>query len=155
MAGPLANSPAAVIRRLLVNKGMGSDPPVADTAAGKGSWPIYYSYMGDKSPDSAIAVYDSEGHLQGRVMIDGETQERHGLQIIVRGAGHDAAYAKARAIADLLDRNVYQNTVSIGAHRYTVQSVGRTSDVLAMGKEPGTKRSLFSINATATLRQVA
>lgn len=148
MAGRLRHQPCAIVRQLLVAKGVGSDPSL------KQSWPVFESGSPDK-PDSAITVYDSTGILQGRIQYNGETQLRHGLQFMIRAAGTTAGGAKAQELADLLDKQVEWNTVSIGNNRYIVQSIGRTSDVLALGKEPGTQRSLFSINATATLRQVA
>lgn len=148
MPGLLQHSPAAIVRRLLINKGAGTDP------TDKQAWPVFDSGEADK-PDSAITVYDTEGHLQGREMIEGETHDFHGIMVQVRAAGHSAGYAKARAIAVLFDKSIYWNTIDIGTSKYTIQSIGRTSDVLALGKEPGTKRNLFTINALATLRQVA
>lgn len=147
MPGALAHSPADIVRKLLIVLELGSEQ-----ASGE-PWPVFAAGEPDK-PDSAITVYDTTGVKQGRIM-QGETQERHGVQVRIRAANHTGGYGKARAIAVALDEDVYQETVTIGNARYLVHSISRTSDVLALGKEsPNSKRSLFTVNGTVMVRQI-
>ena len=86
-------------------------------------------------------------------MIDGERQEHHGFQILVRSPTHLIGFAKARAIAIAMDKDFSPSTkVSVSPNEYAVYNISRR-DVLPIGKEPGTKRSLFSINGTVALRE--
>lgn len=164
MAGLLQHSPADVVRRMLIDLSLGTDPDARPV----GAWPVYASGepgagkpVGTAStaktgvPDSIITVYDTLGRQNGRIQFSGEIQEHHGFQVRVRAAGHSAGYAKARAIADGLDKSVYLRTVAIGASRYLVYAVTRTGDVLALGKEPTSGRRIFTINALVTVRQTA
>ena len=148
MAGRLHHSPAEVIKNLLIDKGMGTDPSMQQ------AWPVFAAGSPDK-PDSAMVCYDSEPYLDGRTMVDGETQLCHGFMVQFRSAGFAGGYDKANAVADFFDRTVYLNSVNIGSAKYLVQSVSRKGDVRHLGKEPGTNRSLFTLNATVTVRQTA
>lgn len=148
MPGTLDHSPADVVRRLLIDLGLGAAPPAASSA-----WPIYTG--GEPNlPDQAITVTDTEGRGHGRDQVTGERQEHHGISIMVRAATFPAGYAKARDVATALDAQ-YQDVTTLGAARYLVHAVTRTSDVFSLGKEsPQSKRSLFSVNALVSLRQL-
>lgn len=148
MPGPLTHSPADVVRRLLIGLGLGNDPPAEP-------WPMYVG--GEPTvPDNVITLYDMLPRLHGREMVTGERQLHHGVMVRVRGTDYNVAYAKANAIAVALDEGVYQETVTISPSRYLVHAADRTGDVLALNKESfETKRSLFTVNALVSLRQVA
>jgi len=146
MSGHLEESPADIIRQLLVDLSLGTEP------SADGSWPIHSTQEPDQ-PDDCITVYDTEGTQDGRSMIDGERFIHFGFQVRVRHAKHETGYHKADDIAMALDKTVYQNTVTIGANTYLVHAVSRKSGPLALGREPGTGRVLFTINAVASIRQ--
>ena len=149
MPGTLTHSPADVLRDLLIGLAVGTAPSAA------GNWPIFVAGEPD-TPDNCITVYDTAGTLEGRSMIDGEKQEHHGIQIRVRANDYPTGYTKARTVATTLDTSVYQNSASIGASVYVVQSVSRTTDVIPLGKEnPLSKRDLFTINALVSLTQTS
>ena len=147
MSGPLTHSPADVIQQLLIDLELGT--AVAD----EGAWPVYASRLPD-TPDPAIAAIDTVGKKQGRTMIDGEVQENPGVQILIRAASSTTGWTKARAIAVALDEEVNLDYVTIDGSVYLVYNVSRTSGPMALGKDvPNSKRNLFSVNATVTLRQ--
>lgn len=147
MSGSLTDSPADIIRTLLINKGLGT------ALADDDDWPIFADGEPD-TPDSVITVYNTVGRQGGRVMPGGERQEHHGVQVRVRDPDSQGGYAKARAIAVAFDESVRLNSVTIGASVYLVHSVSRVGDVFALGKEtPTSKRNLFTINAIVALRQ--
>lgn len=148
MAGLLANSPADIAQALLVSLGVVSNPTLNQ------AWPAYVS-MEPSTPDDCVTVKDTAGKDDGRTMVDGERQEHHGFQVRIRGSTHLEGFAKANAVQIALDQQVLGATVTIGAHTYVVYAVS-TSPVLSLGKEQGTsKRSLFTINCTAALRQIS
>jgi hypothetical protein len=148
MPGSLTHSPADVVRRLVIALGLGNDPPTEP-------WPVYVG--GEPTvPEDVITVYDMLGVNHGREMIGGERQEHHGVMLRFRGREYRATYAKARAVAVALDGDVYLESVAIDASTYRIHCVNRRGDVLALNKESfETKRSLFTINATVMVRQVA
>lgn len=149
MPGLLVDSAASVIRRLLVNLGLGTEPALLGYASG---WPVYATSE-PGSPDEVITVLDTDDKQNGRAMFGGERQEHHGIRIRVRAATHSVGYAKARAIAIALDETVYQERVTVDALTYLVHCINRTTDVIADGKNPPTdKRSTFRIDALVSLR---
>src|SRR5687768_5759044 len=84
---------ARIIRRLLITLNHGTEA---------GAWPIYAANL-PASPDSAIAVYDTAGLLQGRIMRTGEQIKKPGIQIRVRGIEYLPTFTKVQEIADALD----------------------------------------------------
>ena len=149
MSGSLDHSPSQIIRQMLVDLSLGTLPSEDD------DWPIFATNEPD-TPDSVITVYDTLGKLDGRTQVDGKLQIHHGFQVRIRDANTRNGYSKANAIAIALDESTYQETVTISDSIYLVHSVSRTTDVLPIGKEtPTSKRNIFTINATATLRQTA
>lgn len=143
MPGALNHSPADVLRRVLIAGGYGSDPPATP-------WPIRAHVEVDK-PDDVITVQDTAGRISGRTNPDSERQEHHGVQVRIRAARVSEGWTKARALAVGLDQ-LYQESVTIGAASYRLHNVTRTTDVIPLGEEPGTRRWLFTINALVSLR---
>jgi hypothetical protein len=140
----LLHSPAEVVRQLLVDLGCCSEPG--------GDWPAFAAGEPDK-PDAAVTVFDTEGVERGTVMVDGELAEFHGVQVRVRAGTHAEGWPKAREIALALD-GAYMEEVTLGDATYRVQCVRRAGPILALGKERGTRRTLFTINALVTLRML-
>ena len=154
MTGSLSHSQADIVAQLLIDLGFGTDPTL------DGIWPIYVTEE-PNSPDNVITVYDTVGTSDGRTQFDGEMQEHHGILIRVRSTTYPIGRTKARAIAVGLDETVLRDTVGVasvlgtGTAQYFVDSVSRKGDVISLGKEsPNSKRTIFTINATVTLREV-
>ena len=155
MSGALTHSPADVLRRVLIALGFGTAPEDDPL----GSWPIYAAYEPDL-PDNVITLYDTAGVHQGRDMITGEVFERHGVQLRIRSTTHPLGYQKTRALAVALDESIYQESVTLDdpgvgtATSYLVHAVSRRG-ILALGKDvPGGKRSVFTVNALVSVREV-
>ena len=147
MSGALAHSPADILRYLLIDLGHGTLP--SDGAL----WPIYESQE-PNLPDNVITTYNTTNVHQGRVMSDGEVQERYGIQIRVRATTELIAFVKSQAITISLDQDVYLKGVTINGSGYLVHAVSRISGPMSIGKEtPDSKRDLFTINVTAAIRQ--
>ncbi|KKN23035.1 hypothetical protein LCGC14_0909060 [marine sediment metagenome] len=152
MSGSLAHSPADILRNLIIDLGDGSTP--SDDSA----WPVYVGQE-PNSPDSLITCYDTAGEIQGKTHIDGEVQERYGVQIRVRDASFPNGQKKAREIAVALDvvalnAVVVSDVVGTGDDTYLVYAVTRRSGPLSLGKAtPTSKMNLFTINVVVALRQ--
>lgn len=147
MSGILLNSPADIVRNLLITLGLGANPPSS-------SWPIYHKSEPD-TPDNVITVFDTEGRNDGRMNPTLQRMYHHGIQIRVRSGTHNPGYIKANAIAIAIDENVYRETVTIAGVAYCVHCIIRTSDVIPLGKEtPISKRDLFVINAILAVRKI-
>lgn len=148
MSGDLAHSPADIIRYALINASGGTLP------TNNGSWPIYCNSEPD-SPDNCITIYDTEGRQHGRSMIDGERQEHYGVQVRVRAADPPTGFTKAQDLALLLDKTIINANVSISSTNYIVYTVSRSGNVISLGYDtPLSKRRLFTMNATISLRQL-
>ena len=147
MPQTLTHSPADIVRRVLIDLGLGVDPPSTP-------WPVFASGEPD-TPDNCITVYDTAGLDHGRSMIDGELFGHNGVQVRVRSNSHATGWTKADAIQTGMAKSVYQETVTISGQAYLVHAIAKIGDVLTFGKEtPTSKRSLFTINALASIKEV-
>ncbi len=148
MAGLLLHSPADILARLLVTLGQG-------VATGSGApWQVQ-AHTEPSSPDDTITVYDELGIIDARSMLDGEYMEHEGFQVRVRATDSKIGFKRARAIADVLAKHVYDAVVAIDTSTYRVYNCCLKGNVIPLGRQPGTKRFLFTINGTVALRQIS
>lgn len=137
----LQDSPAQIVRQLLIDLGGGSDG---------GTWPIYATSE-PSDPDNVITVYDTIGQDDGRAQIDGSVFYHYGLQVRVRAIDHPTGWAKAIALRDLL-ATVYHNLTTVGSNKYEVWAISRLAQPLFIGKDvPRSKRTLFTINCMCVI----
>lgn len=153
MSGLLNHTPAMVVRKLLRNLGYGTEPESNQ------AWPIYYSFLPDQ-PDNAIAIFDTQGRLEGRTQNDGETTIHHGIQVLVRSVGTDTTgRRKAEAIRNAFDTQVGHTNVSLTDEEHTstygVSAINITSDVIPLPREsPTSQRREYTLNATVSLAMI-
>lgn len=142
--GLILDSPAEIIRQLLVDLELGSGSP-------PGPWPVFATTEPD-APDDVITVADTTPLLQGRVHVTGEQPDNPGFQVRVRSGTHNPGYVKAAEIADALSRRATRAVVTVGDRTYLIQSVTRTTGVIPLGREsPASRRRLFTLNAVMSL----
>ena len=155
----LANSPAEVVQRLLIELAVATDPDLATVLP----WAAYFSREPDQgAPESCITVYDTTGQADGRTFPDGESVTHHGFQVRVRSTNARQGWVRADLIRDKFSRSVEANVVAVPASAdtpaatYLVHAVVRIGNVIAIGKDkPRTGRNLFTLNALlAGLRQL-
>lgn len=142
------DSPAAVVRQLLVDGGLASDP-------GSGAvWPATTTREA-AAPDSCITVYDTPSSGSGRSHVDGELLSRPGVQVRLRCSDPRLGWDKLTQVQSWM-AGLLNAPVAVDASRYTVLSFVRIGDVLALGKEtPTSMRSLFTLNALVNIVQEA
>ncbi len=109
-----------------------------------GAWPGYVEAM-PADPDNAMAVRDTHGKLDGKLMRSGEVIAHPGIQLMIRGADYDETWDKANEIAKFLDET--HNAVS---GDFVITSLSRSTPLLSLGKEQGRQRFVFSVNWTIT-----
>lgn len=143
----LDHSPAEVIARLLVERGLGTDPDVY------GTWPIYDSSEPDL-PDQLVTVLDIAGSDDGVDMTSGDHWEHYGVRVFIRARTFSVGYPKAQAIAAQLDGEDGDDAVvDVGSKRYHVKSVHRITEVIPLGKETTvSRRDRFQMDARITIR---
>tara|TARA_R110002020_G_scaffold376130_3_gene587308 strand:+ start:28068 stop:28517 length:450 start_codon:yes stop_codon:yes gene_type:complete len=146
MSGQLTHSPGYVVRKALVDLTDGTLPSAS------GAWPIHTANMPNK-PDSAILITETAGKISGRDHNSGTIQEHQGIQIMVRASRFSTAYTKAGQIIQSIDEDILRTAVTISSSTYEIQSITRTTGALNIGKEEGTKRQIFTINAIVSLRE--
>lgn len=141
MPGDLTHSPADVTRQLLIDLSLGS---------ASGNWSTFVGDEPDR-PDRAITVYNTEGQHNGRVMVGGEVQEHHGIQVRVRAETDPVAFTKANAIAQGLSKSVNRTSVTVSSTNYVAWSYSVVNGPIHLG-QPTTKRHLYTINLLASIR---
>lgn len=141
MPGTLNHSPADIMRYLLIQAGAGVNPTVSTI-----NWPIYVANE-PSLPDNCITLFDTMGEIDSKNHIDGKVVEHHGFQIRVRAENHSVGYVKANSLSQLIDTELYRESVTIGSSDYCIHSIRRMTDVIPLGTEsPTSKRCIFTIN---------
>lgn len=143
MPNTLAHSPANIVQQLLISLGIGNDPETSNL------WPVYVSSEPD-APDNVITIYVTQGSGGGRLMT-GELFGLYGFQVRIRSATHPIGWAKADEIQTALAESVYDETVHVGAVSYLVNCISQVGDILDLGKDATSKRSVFTLNAQVDL----
>lgn len=144
----LTHSPADIVRWTLIDLTVGTDP---STGA---AWPIFCDGEGD-TPDNAITVYNTSGIVEGEVHYNGEVQEHYGIQFRVRATKPTVAWPKINELMLACDQQVNNNIITVDGTQYYVECITRKGTVLALGKEsPTSKRFVYTLNATVSLRQI-
>lgn len=151
----LQNSPADIVRWLMIANGWGSDPTILDGSGNPtGAWPIYAGAE-PSSPDNVITLYDTAPTMEGRIQYTGEQVHHWGIQARVRATDYTTGWAMAQLIHDRWSQSLHTQYVTIGSTQYCVHSVSG-SRIQSLGKDaPSTKRSLFTVNATVMLVSVS
>ncbi len=139
------HSTADVIRWALINNLLGTDP------ADAGSWPIHVNVLPD-DPSNVIVVNDTVGKIEAYIQTNGEVVDYPGIQVIVRSDTEQVGLTKIYSIANEIDTIFKNSTLTISGSTYTIHTITRTTNILALGYEnPQTKRNLFSTNAIVCL----
>lgn len=137
------HSPSKVLSTYLIAAGLFTDDRGED-------WALFISGMQDK-PSKAGCLYDTAGVKDGRLMTTGEAIFHYGNQLRVRGLNYQTTRAKLQAVVNDL-REVQNEEVTIGTDTYTIVAVSRTSDILFLGAEDGSKRrKVFVCNFLSTI----
>jgi hypothetical protein len=143
------SSPAQVIRRLLIQLALAPDNQTAQ-------WAPFTAFLPDE-PDTAMAVYDTAGTTNGRIMRTGEKIEHPGVQIRFRSSNYPVAWEKAKAVRDALDALPVGTVVAMvpTSEKWILQNVSRTGAILNAGIEEQGDRKRFNltINAILTMRK--
>lgn len=109
-------------------------------------WPCSATFMPDAKAN-AITIYDTTPVTLGRVLQSGKTYKLDGFQVSVRSVDYVLGYRKIAEIFDFLSSN---RLLDVG--RYTLNSILPDPPAFA-GREPETRRSLFTCNGVAYVTQ--
>lgn len=135
------NTPAEILRSFLIK-----DTVVEDHTGS--SWPSVYGFFPDDKADfsqDAVCFYDQDGPKEVKQM-NGSIVERPHVLIQVRAANYGDGYKKAVAIKRIVDSYVSVFT-SVDNTYYLIENAKRTSTIIPMGQDIGTKRRfLFALN---------
>lgn len=159
MPAGLTDSAADVVRQLLIDRSLGTDPE-AD-----GDWPVFAKYEPDGDElDNRMTVFNTPGVGAGRHQPDGYPAGYLGFNVRVVAVDWATGWAKANAVREALTTGAGGGVrnASVGvtngvtpARVYAVQSVSRLSDVRDVGKERTSKRNVFTMDGLITVRQTS
>ena len=154
MPGRLRHSPADVLRQLMIDLDLGTDPDDEE------DWPIFCSLTPD-APDALISTWNTTPVQHGRAMVGGEVQKIHGAMIWLRAKDDPTVQDKANAVLIALTQQVSFDEVicpavgDIPASTYVVKNVNLASGPIAVGKEPTSSRDVVTINVLVSVRQLS
>ncbi len=143
----LLTSQANIIQTYIIGQGLMSTPSDGDV------WPLYVSHLPDIDIDCG-AIYDTAGVLDAKLS-NGEVVEHLGIQISIRSDDYEMGYIKIEAITLALDVIHNVDVALDSATYYRIQNASRSSPIVPLGTEKGTKRRfLFTVNFLMTLRKI-
>lgn len=151
-----AHGPDEVIGRLLVVRGLGTDPAwwgtntVADRADAAHDWPVFVGQE-PEAPDEVLTVYETTPQVDAKTMPDGQLVVHWGLTVRVRGRTKPAAQVKAAEIARDLNEGVYDTHLTLDGVRYAVQSVRASVVDLKKQQVGSSQRWLRNVNCLAVI----
>ena len=125
------NTPSKILSTYLTDEGLFENDLSED-------WALYISHLPD-TPSKIAVLYDTPGSIDGRYMNTGETVEHYGMQIFIRGDDYQETFSKLRVALEALEL-VENESVTVGANSYTIHAVSRTSSIISLGAEEGSKR---------------
>lgn len=146
----LQASPASIMAYYIIEElEEMTDPSDADV------WPLFTSHLPDLDniKTNCGAIYDTTGVNDLRSM-NGGVPQHPGIQIRIRSDDYETGYVKIEDIGNALDEVINQS-FTIGDLEYELQNVSRTSPIVSLGMEEGTKRRFhFTINFLLTIREL-
>lgn len=148
----IGRSPASIIANYVILELLSMTNPLS-----KDTWPLYISHMpdGKNIEVNCGAVYDTAGLIDGNKLPSGEVTQHPGIQLRIRSSSYETGFIKIEAVAASLDA-IYRDTVEIDSVTYQIQNLKKTTPVIPLGPERGTKRRfLFTVNYLLTLKKVA
>lgn len=145
-------SPAKIIAVLLQAAGIGLFPAKAneDWCVSIGSMPAAEGRPTNSG--NTITVFDTYTATDGRIQATGETVIHPNVQVAVRTDDYETGYAKAVEIKKYFDTVLRTPVDENNAVVLEVQAITVRSGVMAM-RDPDSRRSLFTINATMTYKE--
>lgn len=153
MSGDLLHPPEEIIQQMLVDMGEGVIGGQA------GDWPIFAGdFPGNDEEtveDDAVAIYGTQGLIQGRSHIDGEMAEKYGIQVRVRAENVVDGYVKCKSVFDKLTKQVLRREVDVDLEVYVVQAVTSTSTVIPLGRTGPDRNRHYVANFVASISMVA
>jgi hypothetical protein len=113
---------------------------------------LFVAFLPDQ-PDESVAIFDTAGRQDGRLLQTGEQIIHPGIQIQVRDKDYSAGWERANDIALLLDGFIKEEVAIESDGIYILHNVSRTGDIIPVGIETvaDRRRHLFTINAVVTI----
>lgn len=152
MFTPLTDSPADIIRKLLVDLSLAVEPTFTEGRYTAGAWPAF-AHNEPSFPDQCITVRETDAIDDGPDM-HGNLYFHYGCQIRFRAITKNAVMTKARAVQGNLfsPTDPYDKTVTISGRSYEVHCV-IPGPVLDLGMNVANdKRLIVTLNVLVPIR---
>jgi hypothetical protein len=154
MESSIPHGPANVLRWLLIDLGVGTDPDDEDDPQDR-VWPVHNDSEPD-NPDNCITVYQTEGQQDGQDPHSGSLWHHIGWQVRIRSKTREIGTRKANDILTAICGTYWRtititSTVGTLSEDYRVETVTPSGLPLYIGQEQGSNRHLHTINGFATI----
>lgn len=143
----MTNTPAEIMQALICSSVPGANLRFALSTAPGSLIPLYVSELPDiqgQTPNTAAAIYDTEGRIVSRLLASGKTLQAFGLQLKTRSNSYDTAFEALSATATFFD-GMKRQSVLIGPNSYPIDGVSQTSTVISAGQDEK-RRSVCTLN---------
>lgn len=154
MESNIPHGPANVLRWLLIDLDLGTDPDDESDPLDR-VWPVHDEDEPDL-PDNCITVYHTEGQNDGQDPHSGSVWQHIGWQFRIRAKTREAGRRKAYDILNAVC-GLYWHTITVTetigtlSEDYRIETVTPSGIPLYIGQEQTSKRHLHTINGFATI----
>jgi hypothetical protein len=133
----LEESPAAILATYIRDTlGLASDPESS------GEWPLYVNFI-PYEVDEVLAIYDTTGIYDGRLMSTNEEVNHYGIQIRIRSKDYTEGYLKLKQLVAALNQTIRQ-TVTRNEEVFFIQNLTQVSSIVRIGVEEEPRRRIES-----------
>ena len=159
---PSVISPAEVMQAKFIALGLFHDPDVSPL----GAWPIWYSGLPPENTNPISASMANYAALDGGHTHRARRNSWPGIQLSIRHSFIGPGYAKAAALAAILDAPAVHLgrtptpaielpfSITIDGYAYTISALQRLSDILTMPPQPEHNTRLFVVNFQVKISSV-
>lgn len=134
-------TPAQALIRCLLLEGLVSEPGTP--------WGGTFSVMPD-DPDDAVAAFDLDADLDGRIQRTGELVKHPRVQVQIRSMDYTPGYAKAVAIEEFLG-GLHLHSFEAEGELVTIEAATVTTAAVSLGQQPDRPRQMFAVTAKLTM----
>lgn len=115
--------------------------------------PCYVNQLPD-TDGTIVALHDKQGSSFGRLMT-GKYTSHPGVKLTVRSLNSTRAYDTIRCLATLLEQITGRRSVPIRGTENFIASIYQTGDLISLGEETGTRRSIWIMNLQVAMEDTA
>lgn len=140
------HSGAQILAKVLWELGYLTQPSVVSL------WPAYINNLPDVVVN-AVALFDTSGVQDGRIMATGEQIVHPGVELLLRSDDLGVIPNPLRTVAAAMD-GIKNYALTIDSNSYILRNASRRGEPMFLGRDPDNPWWMWSLNTVLTISSV-